>query len=171
MSEEIDFDNISTKELIRRLAGRLSEKLGVVDCARCGEPVRADSQRFRVAKIKLRVGPGWEPARYHEVRALVSPNGLFAVHRRCYDPESDLLDTDYVDGTHVPSGLTLRSIVPLHYWDSFPKVLAWVKRLNAEVEGSDRLELLLRQEQLRFVRRGLRIAQARMLQKKEACHE
>jgi hypothetical protein len=151
--DEIDFDKVTTKELIKSLGDRLSEQLGV----------KPDG-RFRVEQIKLKVGLPWGPPKYHETRALVSPNRLFAVHWRIFDPEDGGVYTDYVDVTHVPSGLRLTELSPFECWTDFPKMLAWTKALNAEVQESDRLELLLRQK-LRFARQGLRIAHARMLAK------
>jgi hypothetical protein len=152
--DEICFDRTTTRELIKVLGDRLSEQLGV----------KPDG-RFRVEKIKLRLGTPWGPPKYRTIRALVSPGRLFAVHWRLFDPEDGGVYTDCVDVTHVPSGLRLTELSPFECWTNFPKMLAWTKALNFEVQASDRLELLLRQK-LRFVRRGLWLAQSRMLRKK-----
>lgn len=141
-------------------------------------PVSKLPARFTVAKIKIEVGWPIPPFSYKqkglkclEVRALIDPLKLFAIHRRvCLDGSFSEYGeaSDCIDITYIPSGRRFSSITPFDCQYSYPKMLRWGKLFSQEFQADQRLQALLALPQRRFQRLALTIARDRAAAKQRA---
>lgn len=140
-------------------------------------PVSEPLKKFTIERIQIETGyriPSrqWnQKVTLFEIRALVDPLKLFAVHRRIRIDDSFSeygAASDCIDITYILSGRRFSSIAPFDCQYSYPKMLRWGKLFSQEFQSDQRLQVLLALPQRRFQRLALTIARDRVAAKQRA---